>query len=245
MSFIGVSDSFLPLLFSGRANQGGDPTGIETVSASPLPLAGTTIIPRELTVEDIARYVANYKQAALNAIEAGFDGVEIRESAVLFLPLPPPSLSLTEPISISFSLSIRQLQRLPPRPVPPDRLQQANRRLRRRHRGTIQVHSRSRQGRQRCYRTGEDWYPILALVYFPGSFASLVPLCFSPYPDFQTPFFASRLPFNLTGPAGEEPLRDHLRTRPQDFGRRVPQARLRSLRRGCRLGRSWKQDLRR
>ncbi|KAL7409373.1 NADH:flavin oxidoreductase/NADH oxidase [Mrakia frigida] len=70
---------YLQMWALGRANQGGH-AGVETVSASPLPLAGTTIIPRELTVEDIARYVAAYKQAALNAIEAGFDGVEIHNA---------------------------------------------------------------------------------------------------------------------------------------------------------------------
>ncbi|KAL7416478.1 hypothetical protein BDY24DRAFT_337123 [Mrakia frigida] len=74
---------YLQLWALGRTNQGGQP-GIETVSASALPLKGTTIVPRELTVEDIARelrrVVRNYKQAALNAIEAGFDGVEIHNA---------------------------------------------------------------------------------------------------------------------------------------------------------------------
>lgn len=30
-----------------------------------------------MTAKDIERFVGHYKQAALNAIEAGFDGVEI------------------------------------------------------------------------------------------------------------------------------------------------------------------------
>lgn len=32
--------------------------------------------PKELSVEDIKQYIGDYKQAALNAAKAGFDGVE-------------------------------------------------------------------------------------------------------------------------------------------------------------------------
>lgn len=41
--------------------------------------------PEAMTKDDIQRYVQAYKQAALNAIEAGFDGVEIH-SCVFSLP---------------------------------------------------------------------------------------------------------------------------------------------------------------
>lgn len=34
-------------------------------------------VPREMSVEEIAEVVAQYRQAALNAIEAGFDGIEL------------------------------------------------------------------------------------------------------------------------------------------------------------------------
>lgn len=34
-------------------------------------------VPRELTTADIQRVIADYRQAALNAVEAGFDGVEV------------------------------------------------------------------------------------------------------------------------------------------------------------------------
>ncbi|KAJ7115106.1 hypothetical protein C8R43DRAFT_1038984 [Mycena crocata] len=47
------------------------------VSASDVPLAGHGAPPRPLTVEEIKDYVGLYAQAAKNAIEAGFDGVEI------------------------------------------------------------------------------------------------------------------------------------------------------------------------
>lgn len=56
--------------------------GIEIVSASPLaPGDGAhtdgASVPRELTQEQIKSFVADYAQAARNAKEAGFDGVEI------------------------------------------------------------------------------------------------------------------------------------------------------------------------
>lgn len=42
-------------------------------------------IPRELTVEEISEIIQNYKQAAMNAMEAGFDGVELH-AAFGYLP---------------------------------------------------------------------------------------------------------------------------------------------------------------
>ena len=41
--------------------------------------------PRALTLEEIARIIQTYKQAAINAIEAGFDGVELH-AAFGYLP---------------------------------------------------------------------------------------------------------------------------------------------------------------
>ncbi|KAJ7033762.1 hypothetical protein C8F04DRAFT_1260750 [Mycena alexandri] len=55
------------------------------VSASDVPLAGHSGPPRPLTVLEIKEYIILYAQAAKNAIEAGFDGVEIH-SANGYLP---------------------------------------------------------------------------------------------------------------------------------------------------------------
>ncbi|KAL7412714.1 hypothetical protein BDY24DRAFT_88258 [Mrakia frigida] len=63
----------------GRANVGSQPE-VEVVSASAIALKGTDNVPRALTVEEISAYVQAYRQAALNAIEAGFDGVEIHNA---------------------------------------------------------------------------------------------------------------------------------------------------------------------
>ncbi|KAH8925089.1 FMN-linked oxidoreductase [Atractiella rhizophila] len=51
--------------------------GIEYVSAGDVPLIEGGKRPRPLTKDDIKRYVGMYRQAALNAMEAGFDGVEV------------------------------------------------------------------------------------------------------------------------------------------------------------------------
>ncbi|KAF8520636.1 putative NADPH2 dehydrogenase chain OYE2 [Hysterangium stoloniferum] len=47
------------------------------VSSSPKPLKGPAEVPRALTVPEIKEYVQAYATAAKNAIEAGFDGVEV------------------------------------------------------------------------------------------------------------------------------------------------------------------------
>ena len=48
------------------------------VAPSPVPMDGSDIAPRALTVEEIHQYVELYAQAARNAVfGAGFDGVEI------------------------------------------------------------------------------------------------------------------------------------------------------------------------
>ncbi len=73
---------FLQLWALGRV---ADPTvlkqegGFDVVGASPVPLASEkeSVIPRELTIAEIKEYVQLYAKAARNAIEAGFDGVEI------------------------------------------------------------------------------------------------------------------------------------------------------------------------
>ncbi|PLB43352.1 FMN-linked oxidoreductase [Aspergillus steynii IBT 23096] len=51
--------------------------GFDIVSSSPTALEIGDPVPRELTKGEIAQFVADYAQAARNAIAAGFDGVEI------------------------------------------------------------------------------------------------------------------------------------------------------------------------
>ncbi|KAJ7750676.1 hypothetical protein DFH07DRAFT_869059 [Mycena maculata] len=51
------------------------------VSASDVPLKGRDTTPRPLTVSEIEEYVVLYAQAAKNAIEADFDGVEIHNAS--------------------------------------------------------------------------------------------------------------------------------------------------------------------
>jgi NADPH2 dehydrogenase len=51
--------------------------GITIKSSSPSSLGDGYAIPKEMTVEEIKETVNDYAQAAKNAIEAGFDGVEI------------------------------------------------------------------------------------------------------------------------------------------------------------------------
>ncbi|KAL1922692.1 uncharacterized protein VTP21DRAFT_10231 [Calcarisporiella thermophila] len=68
---------FMQLWFMGRADV------VPSVSASAIPISGHNLngktypTPRALETSEIPHIVDTYKQAALNAIEAGFDGVEI------------------------------------------------------------------------------------------------------------------------------------------------------------------------
>ncbi|KAI1477256.1 FMN-linked oxidoreductase [Daldinia eschscholtzii] len=52
-------------------------SGAELVGPSAIPYGEGKPIPRELTIDEIRSLVADYAQAARNAVEAGFDGVEI------------------------------------------------------------------------------------------------------------------------------------------------------------------------
>ncbi|KAI2612722.1 FMN-linked oxidoreductase [Hypoxylon fragiforme] len=51
--------------------------GYELRGASAIPYEEDKVVPRELTVEEIQDIIADYAQGARNAIEAGFDGVEL------------------------------------------------------------------------------------------------------------------------------------------------------------------------
>ncbi|CAK4033534.1 NADPH2 dehydrogenase [Lecanosticta acicola] len=71
---------YLQLWALGRvANPGiktAEGTG-DVVSSSPTPYAPDAPVPRELSEAEIWQYIADYATAARNAIQAGFDGVEI------------------------------------------------------------------------------------------------------------------------------------------------------------------------
>lgn len=52
-------------------------TGFDLVSSSAVPVEPATPVPRALTEDEIRQYIVDFAQAAQNAINAGFDGVEI------------------------------------------------------------------------------------------------------------------------------------------------------------------------
>ena len=79
---------FVQLMHCGRVvSRLNLPEGAETIAPSAIALSGAMWtdsqgevphdIPREMTLDDIARAVREFAQAAVNAIKAGFDGVEI------------------------------------------------------------------------------------------------------------------------------------------------------------------------
>ncbi|EPQ51195.1 FMN-linked oxidoreductase [Gloeophyllum trabeum ATCC 11539] len=54
--------------------------GLDLVSSGNLPMPGSPNVPRPLTLDEIREYVKLYAYAAKNAIEAGFDGVEVHNA---------------------------------------------------------------------------------------------------------------------------------------------------------------------
>ncbi|MDG3087464.1 alkene reductase [Vibrio hannami] len=82
---------FAQIWHVGRVTHPANTSGEQPISSSALQAQNTKVfisengapgfvdaaLPREMTVEDIKNVVEEYRQAALNAIEAGFDGVEI------------------------------------------------------------------------------------------------------------------------------------------------------------------------
>jgi NADPH2 dehydrogenase len=106
---------FLQLWALGRA---ADPKVLEAegfpyVSSSPTPLEDHPV-PKELSKDDIKRYVGLYVQAAKNAVyKAGFDGVEIH------------SAKYVKMMMYYSCIWTNSLQWVPSRPVPSRYLQQA------------------------------------------------------------------------------------------------------------------------
>lgn len=75
---------FCQLWAMGRAadpallkSETGGPYQLVSSSTVAMPGEGAEFTPRSLTIDEIQEYVADYAQAASNAIRAGFDGVEI------------------------------------------------------------------------------------------------------------------------------------------------------------------------
>ncbi|MFE9745350.1 alkene reductase [Saccharothrix saharensis] len=76
---------FLQLQHGGRVGHPGT-SGLHPVAPSSIPLPGTiftpnghqpAVVPRELTADEIRSTVADFAAAARNAVEAGFEGVEV------------------------------------------------------------------------------------------------------------------------------------------------------------------------
>jgi N-ethylmaleimide reductase len=76
---------FLQLQHGGRVGHPAT-SGLHPVAPSPIPLPGTiftpdghrpAVVPRELTAAEIRATVADFAAAARNAVEAGFEGVEV------------------------------------------------------------------------------------------------------------------------------------------------------------------------
>ena len=86
---------FAQLWHTGRVGHSIDKKGVLPVSASAIAIEGQTHFtsqgpkeyetPRELTTEEVKQIIQDYKQAAINAKEAGFDGVELH-GAFGYLP---------------------------------------------------------------------------------------------------------------------------------------------------------------
>ncbi len=78
---------YAQLWHTGRVGHSSDKKGILPVAPSPIAITGQQHFtmnglqdyetPRALTISEIKRIIEDYKQAAINAMEAGFDGVEL------------------------------------------------------------------------------------------------------------------------------------------------------------------------
>jgi 2,4-dienoyl-CoA reductase-like NADH-dependent reductase (Old Yellow Enzyme family) len=62
----------------GRGNHGEEP-GVKVVGAGNVAFPDG-LVPTEMSIADIKRYIQHYKHAAECAIKAGFDGVEVHGS---------------------------------------------------------------------------------------------------------------------------------------------------------------------
>ncbi|MFE6197891.1 alkene reductase [Streptomyces sp. NPDC057838] len=79
---------FLQLQHGGRVGHPAT-SGLTPLAPSPVPLPGTivtpqghrpAVVPREMTAEDIRTTIADFARAARNALDAGFEGVEVHSA---------------------------------------------------------------------------------------------------------------------------------------------------------------------
>lgn len=70
---------FMQIWHVGRAarKEALEKAGLEMVSSSAIPINESSPVPRPMTTEEIWECIASFAQASKNAIEAGFDGVEM------------------------------------------------------------------------------------------------------------------------------------------------------------------------
>jgi N-ethylmaleimide reductase len=74
-----------PDFFDGELPAGPSAVNIQTKSFTPEGFKDT-VTPREFTIAEIRQTIQDYKQAAANAKEAGFDGVEVHAQAGMLIP---------------------------------------------------------------------------------------------------------------------------------------------------------------
>ena len=72
-------------------------SGCRPLAPSPLPAAGSQVVPQEMTLEDIEEQIEAFAQAARRAREAGFDGVELHMgTAYLLLSFISPAQNIRQ-----------------------------------------------------------------------------------------------------------------------------------------------------
>ncbi|MFP3577785.1 alkene reductase, partial [Brevibacillus sp. SIMBA_040] len=74
-----------PDLQNGELPVGPSAINIQSKSFTPEGFKDT-VTPREMTVTEIHRTIQDYRQAAQNAKDAGFDGIEIHAIAGMLIP---------------------------------------------------------------------------------------------------------------------------------------------------------------
>ena len=130
--------------------------GSKLMSSSAVPLRGDGMpMPVGMTEAEIRGTIDDYANAARNAIDAGFDGVEIHGYRYA-------KFSFTNDL-----LTPEQRQRLFARSIPSRYLQSPNRHLGRHHRESLPLPLGSHQSRHRRRRSGQDSHASQSLERLP------------------------------------------------------------------------------